>query len=733
MPPHPLRRDRRAGRRHPAMSGRLLWLGIWLLSLGTAAAGGAPDSVPVRITVDTRSGPLRTFVPLQSFGAGLDGHEQGETKRVLTASNIARMKQAGFGPLSYRLRTELAIEAWHWNPAGRWSGPEKTQGYWRSDPAPKRPIGVSYGYRLPRRGNTLDQANNDGYSRIDDGDAESFWKSNPYLDEHFTHESNQRHPQWVVLDLGAPRPVGTIRIRWGSPHARLYRVEYCTNPGAEDVRSEIPDHWAAFPRGQITDGAGGDEARRLAGEPITTRFVRLVLLESAPQLPRTGDIRDALGYAIRELEVGTQVSGGQFQDEVLHAPDWHRQSTIYVSSTDPWHRVQDLDPGVEQPGLDAFFRSGLTDAAPSLVPVSVLYDTPDNAAAEIAYLLKRGYRIAGVEMGEEPDGQFVTPEDYGALYLQVADALHRVDPSLRLGGPGFQSSLDGYGTWPIGNLSGPWLTRFLDYLKSRGRTRDFNFFSFEWYPFDNCCGDTAPQLALHPRIFRDVMAGLHADGLPPDLPWLVTEYGYSSFACRPEVDIEGALLNAEAVGLALEQGASQVFLYGLEPASLMDELQCNSWGNNTLFVADGDLHVRARTATFYGARMINRLWVGPAAERHALFPVRIQGGTRSGLDMISAFALRLPDGGWSLLVLNKDPEDAHPVRVEFLSPTGVGAARGPVSVTRFSWAEYRWQSAGRLGRPVVDKGPQAGTEPGFPVELSPYSLNVIRLAPAQRR
>jgi len=56
-----------------------------------------------------------------------------------------------------------------------------------------------------------------------------------------------------------------------------------------------------------------------------------------------------------------------------------------------------------------------------MVPIAMLYDTPENAAAEIAYLKKRGYPISYVEMGEEADGQFMLPEDYAALYLQWGD------------------------------------------------------------------------------------------------------------------------------------------------------------------------------------------------------------------------------------------------------------------------------------------------------------------------
>jgi len=166
--------------------------------------------------------------------------------------------------------------------------------------------------------------------------------------------------------------------------------------------------------------------------------LRLRLDESAENSSGTGDIRDQLGFAIREIYVGSIDRHNRFTDVIRHGATKDQQTIIYVSSTDPWHREIDRDDQTEQPGFDFIFRSGLTDGLPMLIPVAVLYDTPENAAAEIRYLTARNYPIERVEMGEEPDGQFVKPEHYAALYLQFYQELHHLKPRLEFGGPSMQ-------------------------------------------------------------------------------------------------------------------------------------------------------------------------------------------------------------------------------------------------------------------------------------------------------
>jgi hypothetical protein len=695
-----------------------------------ALALSAPGQAPVRdavVTVHTERPAVNRFDPLTTFGAGLDGHSKGVVRDIYTAVNIKAMKSAGFTMATYRLRTELGIEAWHWNAAGRWSDSAHRRGYWTSSDTSSAPVLLAHGYRLPRRGNTIDQADNTNYSRLDDGDTATFWKSDPYLDRRFTGTADSLLPQWVIVDLGEPRPVSAIRIHWGEPHAAAFRVQYWSGVNVHDVDENPPGRWVTFAGGAEGDGRGGVELRRLADAPVSARFVRLVLTASAHDAPRFSvDPRDSAGYAIRELEIGT-MDGTAIHDEVRHGASHWTQSVTYASSTDSWHRAEDIDLDLEQPGFDRVFGSGLTQGRPLMVPVPVLYGTPENAAAEVRFLRRRGYAVGRIEMGEEPDGQYVTPEDYAELYAQTARAIRADWPDAPLGGPAFQGLESRVMfAWPSDSAGGSWIPRFLAALRQRGRTGDFNFFSFEWYPFDDVCAETAPQLASASARLADRLAQVERDGVDAAIPRVIAEYGYSAFAGRAQVDIEGALLNADIVGRFLTVGGRAAYLYGWEPSLLDESPRCGTWGNNMLFLADARRRIRYRMATFYGAQLLTREWVSPRGGEHAMFAAESDARDADGNELLSAYVVRRPDGTWSAMLVNKDPARSYRVALDFGSRYG-GAMSGVRTVLSYSRAQYRWQANAAHGAPSRDDPPsQRSLAAGAALIVPPYSITVVR-------
>src|SRR5207245_8967843 len=102
--------------------------------------------------------------------------------------------------------------------------------------------------------------------------------------------------------------------------------------------------------------------------------------------------------------------------------------------------------------------------------------------------------------------------------------------------------------------------RFLRYLKEHGRSNDFSFFTFEWYPFENDCVAPARQLAEAPGMLDHGLREMQLGGLPRDIPWIIAEYGYSAFGARAEVALDVALLNADIVGRFLTLGGGAAFL-----------------------------------------------------------------------------------------------------------------------------------------------------------------------------
>ncbi|MGB6331229.1 MAG: discoidin domain-containing protein, partial [Candidatus Sulfotelmatobacter sp.] len=634
-----------------------------ILAFALSAAGQT-------IEVDV-SHPTNHFVPKETLGAGVDRIAVDAIDKDLLQPTLEKTQASGWQPVTFRQNTELAIEAWHWNPQGTWSDPGG-KGYFTGSSTPTEMLRYSYGYALPRRGFTRnDGTDTVGFSRLTDGDLNTFWKSNPYLTQRFTGESDALHPQWVVLDLAQVQQVNSLRIAWAEPYARHYEVQYWT--GEDPIHAPTRGVWQTFAQGMVTEGKGGIETIRLNQSPVAVRFVRIWMTESSNTCRAEGtksnnnnnnnDPRDCVGYAIRELYLGTTTEDGEFHDILRHTAD-QEQTTTYCSSVDPWHQPSDLGSTKQaQMGFDLFFTSGVTRGLPAMVPVAMLYDTPDNAAAEIAYLKARGYPISYVEMGEEADGQYMLPEDYAALYLQWATAIHRVDPALKLGGPSFQGVNKDIEVWPDANGKVSWTGRFLDYLKQHGRMKDLAFFSFEHYPYDPC---RIPWGMLYdePELVGHIMQVWHEDGVPADMPMFITEGNLSSGASETFQDIFAGIWLADYIGSFLNSGGNGVYFFHYLPLQM--EPGCNgSPGTFGMFTVDANYQIQQPLAQFFVAQLINLEWAQPAGGEHQVFAAKSDVEDGAGHELVTAYAVKRPDGKWAVMAVNRDQQNAHRVRIAF--------------------------------------------------------------------
>ena len=712
----------KAGPRYPVAA----WAVLASIASGASLAGQPPVEA---LVIDASTGPAAQVDAGASLGGAIDGMDRGGVATLFTPHNLRLMESAGLGPVTYRLRTELAIEAWHWGEEGAWSNPGGRDGYWTSSDHPRRPILTSWGYRLPRRGDTFDEAANDGYSRLDDGDPKAFWKTNPYLDPAFTGHTPGR-PQWAVVAFPTEVEIDAARIQWATPFARRFEVQYWV--GADEYDDE--GRWVTFPHGAVSDGQGGDALIRLSDAPIRVRFVRLRLEESSHSAAPGADPRDAMGYAVAELSLGVLDARGRLVDAIRHGASNRSQTPIYVSSTDPWHRAIDRDLALEQPGFDRVFQSGLTRGLPMMIPVGALYDTPANAAAEIRFLRARGYAVRQVELGEEPDGQNVDAEDFAELFAQFAAAVHRVDPTLITGGPSLQQAEAD--TWLDPDPDHSWTRHFIHALRARGPLDDLGFFSFERYPVEDLCGAESEKLRDETGNLPLDLARLRADEVPPNIPWIITEYGYSAYGAQAEVNLTAALMNADIAAHFMQLGGQAAYLFGYAPARpYASGHACAGRGNMMLFESDAHGQARNPMPTFFGARLLTKDWAGRGTV--GLYRVSGGGSGEDGRPWISAYGALRADGRWSVLVLNRDPASARSIRIE-LRESAKGPAQplsGPAEAVQYGAADFEWSAPGDRGQPSRDRPPQRLRIGPGPVSLNlpPYSITVVTANAAPRR
>ncbi len=687
------------------------------------------------ITIDLAH-PVQRADLSMAFGGGVDGHTAGEEKAMLSPQNIQAMESSGLKPLSYRLRTELGVEAWHWNQHGRWSDEKHSQGYWISSSTSPTPILTSYGYRLPRRGDTLDEANNDGYSRLDDGNINTFWKSNPYLSLHYTGEPDFEHPQWVVLDFEKPEKINAIRLHWKEPYATDFRVQYASGGSVYLGHNEA---WHDFPHGKIKNGRGGETFLFLGqptflGHPQPVRFIRILMTASSGTAPEAAhDPRDGMGYALGEVEAGELNAAGIFQDHVVHRPDT-KQTLIYVSSTDPWHRACDRDCNTEQPGLDLIRTCGVTHQLSTLWAIPILYDTPENATAAASYIAKHAAQEKSpprFELGEEPDGQRVDPKDVAALYAQISKKIHAALPAACLGGLSFVTVDVEPSDTTYRYDHRPWLRRFFQQLRKDHEENNFRFLTFEWYPFDDLLLPPAPLLLKQAERLHKSVARLRHGGIPASMPLMISEYGYSVFSGEPEVTLAAALLNAEiAAQFFLLEGTTS-YLYGYEP----NQLECsfgNSWGNLMMLLQNekDSESTPSRLPTYYAAQLITQRWAPAHNGPCELYPVTSTLFLKKENPFISSYFLHQQKGGSALLIINKSPDHSFELTCHFAHQKKGATSlwKGPLEMYSYSSAQYQWLAAGPNGHPLYSKEPRHSflKTAETPICVPAWSITVLR-------
>ena len=111
---------------------------VFLIALAAAFCSGSVNAVAQMVTVDaTPSHVVNKFSPLYALGSTVDRVPSNATDVFFRPDQVQKVLSAGWGMVSYRQNTDLFVQAWHWNPKGKWSDPGG-KGYFVGDATPTK-------------------------------------------------------------------------------------------------------------------------------------------------------------------------------------------------------------------------------------------------------------------------------------------------------------------------------------------------------------------------------------------------------------------------------------------------------------------------------------------------------------------------------------------------------------------------------------------------------------------
>jgi hypothetical protein len=430
----------------------------------------------------------------------------------------------------------------------------------------------------------------------------------------------------------------------------------------------------------------------LATVPGTALGVNQAIWDSNLGTTGTSDLLKAAGVRMMRYP------GGSYGD-IYHWKDHTAPGGYVAPNTD----------------FDTFMAAAKRVGAQPMIIANYGTGTPAEAADWVRYAnVTKGYGAKYWTVGNENYGNGLygsgweaddhadkSATQYAKLVVDYADAMKAVDPSVKVG-----AVLTMPGNWPDGITAGPWNSTVLALAGPK-----IDFVDVHWYPGGTAAESLArtshlPDAAylLRQQITR--YAGGYAGRIGISFTELNVGAGQNT---QP-----AALFLADAYSGLLENGVFTVQWWNVHNGigTVSEVAGQTDYGDFGLLssggcTADGTVcepPLNTPFAPYHGLSMMH------------LFATEGDQLVRAGTDqpLVTAHAVRRHDGDLAVLLVNKDPDNAYPVSIDYAGFTPAAAAPTVHTLTNGATAISTAQSGSATSR-----------------TLPPYSLTTLVLHPAQ--
>ena len=550
-------------------------------------------------------------------------------------------------------------------------------------------------------------------ARLTDGDtsSNSQWRSDT------TTASSAMNNPYVIVDLGSSQAVDQFKIFWGDTYAVSYDIQYWASGNWTWAVYQSPtDSWTTIL--SVTNGAGGTDVRAIPS--TNARIFRIRMKTSS-----------GIGYKMNEIQLW---GGGTMKTVNVNNTS---QSVTIASPTDKANTPIGWTPAYDFEGFMSFLNN-LGPGSKGIVTVNFGTGTYEEAAAWVQYAKDHGYlsRISYWQIGNENAGLWeacgpVDAEYYALRYIKFVDAMKTVDNSIKIAGP-----VLGDATTASELYDGmSFMDKFFQVLQANGKLGYLDALDFHLYPDwqnnNEANSLSTPNNWASGTNYKSIVDSLMVNyyGNVNAKPVILSEYNSGS-ATVLSMSFMNALWITNWLGEYMKA-------FGPRACGNLWDIMNNdaSTGNYD----HGFMEIGAQTgaykyqarASYWGMYIINNYFACPDEYGNTLV------SASSNQTLLPVYAAKRNDGALSLMVVNKDKNNAYSstINISGYTPdpsaelyTFAANASAPYYIQNYVWHDDATRSYADPDLPPLEAVyPSAAGS--FSFNFPAYSISVFKFVP----